>query len=124
MTHPSVDLAWILEVAREAGERDPAPEDYGLPVAAVARHAAVLAGREVYSGPFVRAAALCQTLGRISWLERSNMTVAVAVAHGYLTACGIDTKLGRAEITALVTELRKDTCTVPDIAAVLRTWTE
>ena len=37
-----VDLSWILEVAERAGHRDPAPDDLGVPIAAVARHRAEL----------------------------------------------------------------------------------
>ncbi|MFD7169864.1 fic family toxin-antitoxin system, toxin component [Streptomyces violascens] len=118
----SVDLAWILELARETGQDDPAVEDYGVALAAVERHRAVLMGQNVYHGTFARAAALTHTLGRMQWLERSNMNVAVAVAHGYLLASGVDVKLDGARVRALVTELMKDTCTAHSVAAVLKTW--
>jgi len=88
-----VDLSWILEVARRAGQEEPAPEDYGVPIGAVERHRAVLAGQDVYHGTYARAAALTHTLGRLQWLERSNLRVAIAVAHGYLVASGVEIKL-------------------------------
>lgn len=65
-----VDVPWILEVAELAGARDPAPEDYGVPVAAVACHRAELLEQPVYDGPFARAAALVHVLGRCRWLEQ------------------------------------------------------
>lgn len=120
--HLAVDLAWVLEVARTAGEADPAPEDFGVPVAAIARHKAALLDQDVYDGPYARAAALAHTLGRLRWLERSNMTVAVAAAVGYLQAAGRPVKPGRPELGALVQELRREECTVASVAAVLRAW--
>ncbi|MFF7251164.1 fic family toxin-antitoxin system, toxin component [Embleya sp. NPDC008237] len=118
----SVDLAWILEVARRAGHDDPAPDDYGVPVAAVERHRAVIAGQDVYRGPYAKAAALAHSLGRMRWLERSNLRVAVAVAHGYLSACGVSVKLTRAGVTALADELTRASSTAASVAAVLKTW--
>ena len=117
-----VDLSWILDLARLAGQDDPAPIDFGVPIAAVERHRAVLTGRDVYDGPYVRAAALAHTLGRLRWLERSNLQVAVAAAHGYLIASGVDAKLSPDRVTALATELQKPTSTAASVAAVLRTW--
>ena len=117
-----IDLSWILEVARRAGEDDPAPDDYGVAIAAVERHRAVLAGRDVYHGRYARAAALAHTLGRLRWLERSNLRVAVAVAHGYLTASGLETKLTQAGVSALAAELKKPESSAASVAEVLRGW--
>ncbi|MCP3822602.1 fic family toxin-antitoxin system, toxin component [Streptomyces sp. A3M-1-3] len=117
----SVDLAWILDIAREAGQDDPAV-DYGVAIAAVERHKAVLVGQSVYRGTYARAASLAHTLGRMRWLERSNMNVAVAAAHGYLLAAGVEVKVDRPRIAALVTELMKSDCTAHSVAAVLKTW--
>ncbi|MFD9127087.1 fic family toxin-antitoxin system, toxin component [Kitasatospora sp. NPDC059571] len=117
-----VDLAWILEVAERAGVGDPAPVDYGVAIAAVERHRAVVAGRDVYDGPYARAAALVHTLGRLPWLERSNLRVAVAVAHGYLLASGVPVKLDQERVTAVATELKRPDTTAADVAAALRTW--
>ncbi|GAA4978278.1 hypothetical protein GCM10023205_52800 [Yinghuangia aomiensis] len=118
----NVDLAWVLEVAERAGERDPAPDDYGVPVAAVERSRAVIAGQDVYQGEYAKAAALCHTLGRLRWLERSNLRVAVAVAHGYLAACGAPVKLTQVGVTALAEELTNPASTAASVAAVLKTW--
>jgi hypothetical protein len=118
----SVDLAWILEVARRAGHQDAAPDDFGVPLAACYRHQVALMDRDIYSGPVNRAAALAHTLGRLQWLERSNMTVAIAVTVAYLRASGRDVKPGKEEIGALVDELRRDECTAASTATVLRSW--
>ncbi|PBC70234.1 hypothetical protein BX265_7630 [Streptomyces sp. TLI_235] len=119
----NVDLAWILEVAERAGVGDPAPVDYGVAIAAVERHRAVVAGHDVYDGPFARAAALAHTLGRLPWLERSNLRVAVAVAHGYLLATGVAVKLDQDRVSAVAGELRRPDSTAADLATALRTWT-
>jgi prophage maintenance system killer protein len=117
-----VDLSWLLEIAERAGHRDPAPIDYGVAVAAIERHRAVVAGQDVYDGPLARAAALAHTLGRLPWLERSNLRVAVAVAHGYLEASGVPVKLDQDRVTALALALQQPTVTAAEVAAVLRTW--
>ncbi|OEJ21591.1 fic family toxin-antitoxin system, toxin component [Streptomyces agglomeratus] len=117
-----VDLSWILEVAERAGQRDPAPDDLGVPLAAVARHRAELLEQPVYGGPYARAAALVHTLGRCRWLEGSNLTVACAVAVMYLNASGIPTDPTRDQLTALAQELYDPRCTAARIAALLRTW--
>ncbi|MEU3333662.1 fic family toxin-antitoxin system, toxin component [Streptomyces sp. NPDC002144] len=119
----NVDLAWILEVAQRAGQEDPAIDDYGVPVAAVERHRAVLVGQEVYQGVHAKAAALVHSLGRMRWLERSNLRVAVAVAHAYLTAAGVPVKLDQQRVSALTRELKRQESTVRSVAAVLKEWT-
>ncbi|MFJ9906790.1 fic family toxin-antitoxin system, toxin component [Streptomyces sp. NPDC101152] len=118
-----VDLAWILEVAQRAGQEDPAIDDYGVPVAAVERHRAVLVGQEIYQGAFAKAAALAHSLGRMRWLERSNLRVAVAVAHAYLIAAGVPAKLDQQRVSALARELKRPESTVRSVAVVLKEWT-
>ncbi|MFD9220069.1 fic family toxin-antitoxin system, toxin component [Streptomyces sp. NPDC060064] len=117
-----VDLSWVLEVAERAGHRDPAPDDLGVPISAVARHRAELLEQPVYGGPFARAAALVHTLGRCRWLERSNLTVACAVAVMYLEASGIPVAPTREELTALARDLYDPRCTAGRVAEHLRTW--
>lgn len=117
-----IDVAWILQVAQIAGVRDPSPDDYGVPVAACARHQAELLDRPVYDGPYARAAALVHTLGRCRWLERSNLTVAAASGVMYLEACGVSVKPTRADATALRDLLLSPACTAPQIATLLRAW--
>jgi hypothetical protein len=117
-----VDLAWILDRVEHAGLGDPAPEDFGVPVAAVERHKARLFDRPVYDGPYVRAAALAHTLGRCPWLEHSNLAVAVDVAVQYLYACGIEVAPEKEDMGQLVTELRRTDAKAVDIARVIQAW--
>jgi hypothetical protein len=117
-----VDESWILEVAERAVRRDPAPDDYGVPIAAVARQRGKLLDTPVYNGPYTRAAALVHTLGRCRWLERSNLTVACAVAVMYLEASNIPVNPTREQLTALAHGLNNPRCTADRIASFLRTW--
>ncbi|MFD6878241.1 MULTISPECIES: fic family toxin-antitoxin system, toxin component [unclassified Streptomyces] len=120
--NPHIDVAWILQVAEAAGVGDPAPDDYGVPLAAVARHRAELFEQPLYDGPYAKAAALVHTLGRCRWLERSNMAVAAATGVMYLEAAGIHAKPTRDDAIALRDMLLDPTCTAPRIAALLRSW--
>ncbi|MFF5139269.1 fic family toxin-antitoxin system, toxin component [Streptomyces sp. NPDC013157] len=117
-----IDVPWILKVAEIAGAGDPAPDDYGVPVAAVAAHRAELLDQPVYDGPYARAAALVHILGRCRWLERSNMAVAAATGVMYLEASGISVKPAREDAVALRELLRDPACTTARIAAQLRGW--
>ncbi|MFE5827918.1 fic family toxin-antitoxin system, toxin component [Streptomyces erythrochromogenes] len=118
----NIDVPWILQVAEAAGADDPAPDDYGVPVAAVARHRAELFEQPVYDGPYARAAALVHTLGRCRWLERSNLAVAAATGVMYLEAAGTSVKPTREDAIALRDLLLDPTCTAGKIADLLRTW--
>ncbi|MER6408077.1 hypothetical protein [Streptomyces viridosporus] len=120
--HLHIDVPWILQVAEAAGANDPAPDDYGVPVSAVARHRAELFGQPVYDGPYAKAAALVHTLGRCRWLERSNLAVAAATGVLYLEAAGITVKPAREDAVALKDLLLDPACTAGKIAALLRTW--
>ncbi|MFJ6085225.1 fic family toxin-antitoxin system, toxin component [Streptomyces sp. NPDC092369] len=117
-----IDVPWILQVAEIAGAADPAPDDYGVPVAAVACHRADLLDTPVYDGPYARAAALVHILGRCRWLERSNMAVAAATGVMYLEASGIQVKPTREDAVALRDLLRDPACTAARITALLRAW--
>ncbi|MET8132461.1 fic family toxin-antitoxin system, toxin component [Streptomyces sp. NPDC005251] len=117
-----IDVPWILQVAEIAGAGDPAPEDYGVPVAAVACHKAQLLEQPAYEGAYARAAALVHVLGRCRWLERSNMAVAAATGVMYLEASGIPVKPTRDDAVALRDLLRDPACTAAKIAVLLRSW--
>lgn len=119
---PHIDVPWILQVAEVAGADDPAPDDYGVPVSAVARHRAELFEQPIYDGPYAKAAALVHTLGRCRWLERSNMAVAAASGVMYLEAAGITVKPDREDAVALKDLLLDPACTAGRIATLLRTW--
>ncbi|OIK08215.1 fic family toxin-antitoxin system, toxin component [Streptomyces monashensis] len=117
-----VDESRILEVAERAGHRGPAADDYGAPIAAVARHRGELLETPVYDGAYAHAAALVHTLGRCRWLERSNLTVAYAIAVMYLEASNTPVSPTREQLTALAHELKNPRCTAERIASFLRTW--
>ncbi|MFI9116968.1 fic family toxin-antitoxin system, toxin component [Streptomyces venezuelae] len=117
-----IDVPWILQLAELAGADDPAPEDYGVPVAAVACHRAELLDHPVYDGPYARAAALVHVLGRCRWLDRSNLAVAAATGVMYLEASGIRVKPTRDDAIALRDLLRDPMCSATAIAALLHTW--
>ncbi|MEU6423089.1 fic family toxin-antitoxin system, toxin component [Streptomyces spiralis] len=117
-----IDVAWILQVAEAAGANDPAPDDYGVPVSAVARHRAELFEQPIYDGPYAKAAALVHTLGRCRWLERSNLAVAAATGVMYLDAVGIAVKPAREDAIALKNLLLDPGCTAGKIATLLRSW--
>ena len=72
-----VDESWILEVAERVGHRDPAADDYGVPIAAAARHRGELLDTPVYDGAYARAAVLVHTLGRCRWLVPHQATFAL-----------------------------------------------
>ncbi|MER7111779.1 fic family toxin-antitoxin system, toxin component [Streptomyces sp. NPDC000229] len=112
----------MLTHAERAGHRDPAPDELGVPIAAVTRHRAELLEQPVYGGPYVRAAALVPTLGRCRWLERSHLTGACAVAVMYLNASGILADPSGDQLTALAQELYDPRCTATRIAELLPTW--
>lgn len=117
-----IDVPWILQVAEVAGANDPSPDDYGVPISAVARHRAELFEEPVYDGPYAKAAALVHTLGRCRWLERSNLAVAAATGVMYLVAAGIPVTPARQDAIALRDLLLDPACTAGRIAALLRTW--
>ncbi|MFD9004079.1 fic family toxin-antitoxin system, toxin component [Streptomyces sp. NPDC059582] len=117
-----IDVPWILQVAEIAGAGDPAPDDYGVPAAAVACHRAELLDQPVYHGIYARAAALVHILGRCRWLERSNMAVAAATGVMYLEASGVPVKPTREDAVALRDLLRDPACTAARIAVLLRAW--
>jgi hypothetical protein len=117
-----VDPSWVLQVAELAGVHDPAAEDYGVPIAACARHRGIALEQPVYDGPYARAAALVHTLGHCRWLERSNLAVAAATGVMYLEASGISVKPSREDATRLRDLLLDQQCTAADIAGLLRSW--
>jgi prophage maintenance system killer protein len=117
-----VDVPWILQVVEAARAGDPAPDDYGVPVAAIARHRAEVLEEPVYRGPYAKAAALVHTLGRCHWLEHSNLLVAAATGVMYLHAAGVDVKPSRDDVIALRNLLTDTQCTVAAIAGALKSW--
>ncbi|MER6619262.1 fic family toxin-antitoxin system, toxin component [Streptomyces sp. NPDC000931] len=118
--NPHIDVPWILQVAEAAGVNDPAPDDYGVPVSAVARHRAELFDQPVHDGPYAKAAALVHTLGRCRRLERSDLAVAAATGVMYLEAAGITVRPAREDALVLRDLLLGPACTAGKIAALPR----
>jgi hypothetical protein len=83
-----VDLAWILAVAQQI-PGDPQVVDYGVPIAAEARHRAEILEHEVYPEPHHKAAALLCQLARNPSLEVRNLLFAATVTAAYLAACSL-----------------------------------
>ncbi|MEV8098042.1 hypothetical protein [Kitasatospora sp. NPDC085879] len=117
-----VDLAWILALAQQI-PGDPQVVDYGVPIAAEARHRAEVLGREVYPEPHHKAAALLCELARNPSLEVRNLLYAAAVTAAYLAACNLPVKPGLDTVLPLAREAR-DGLPVREVAARLRGWTD
>ncbi|MFE2681004.1 hypothetical protein [Streptomyces mirabilis] len=49
-------------------------------------------------------------------------SVSASVAHAYLIAAGVPAKLDRKWATALVAELKEESCTAGSVAVVLKSW--
>jgi hypothetical protein len=116
-----VDLAWILAVAQHV-PGDPQVVDYGVPIAAEARHRAELLGQEVYPEPHHKAAALLCELARNPCLETRNLLFAAAVTAAYLAACNLPVAPGLDTVLPLARSAR-DGLPVREVAAQLKTWT-
>ncbi|GJF35204.1 hypothetical protein KNE206_79040 [Kitasatospora sp. NE20-6] len=116
-----IDLAWILAVAQQI-PGDPLVVDYGVPIAAEARHRAELLGEEVYPQPHHKAAALLCELARNPSLETRSLLFAATVTAAYLAACGLPVASGLGTVLPLAREAR-DGLPVREVANRLRTWT-
>ncbi|WP_329460738.1 hypothetical protein [Streptomyces sp. NBC_01497] len=116
-----IDLAWILAVAQQI-PGDPQVVDYGVPVAAEARHRAEILDHEVYPEPHHKAAALLCELARTPSLEMRNLLFAAAVTAAYLSACGMPVSPGLDSVLPLARAAR-DGLPVREVAAQIKTWT-
>ncbi|WP_030264493.1 hypothetical protein [Streptomyces sp. NRRL B-24484] len=116
-----VDLAWILALAQEI-PGDPQVVDYGVPIAAEARHRAEVLAHEVYPEPHHKAAALLCELARNPCLEVRNLLYAATVTAGYLAACNLPVRPGLDTVLPLARAAREG-LPVREVAARLRTWT-
>ncbi|MFI8343981.1 hypothetical protein ACIF8W_28470 [Streptomyces sp. NPDC085639] len=116
-----VDLAWILAVAQQI-PGDPQVVDYGVPVAAEARHGAEVLDQEIYLEPHHKAAALLCELARKPSLELRNLLFAAAVTAAYLSACGMPVAPGLDSVLPLAREAR-DGLPVREVAVRIKTWT-
>ncbi|MFI6645676.1 hypothetical protein [Streptomyces sp. NPDC050504] len=116
-----IDLAWILAVAQQI-PGDPQILDYGVPVAAEARHRAQILDHEVYPETHHKAAALLCELARNPSLEARNLLYAATVTAAYLSACGQPVGPGLDTVVPLARAAR-DGLSVREVAAQIRTWT-
>ncbi|MEU8892908.1 hypothetical protein [Streptomyces sp. NPDC048442] len=116
-----IDLAWILSVAQQI-PGDPQVVDYGVAVAAEARHRAEVLDHEVYPEPHHKAAALLCELARNPSLEARNLLFAATVTAAYLSACGSPVRPGLDTVLPLARAAR-DGLPVREVAAQIKTWT-
>ncbi|WP_329449148.1 hypothetical protein OG906_40790 (plasmid) [Streptomyces sp. NBC_01426] len=116
-----IDLAWILAVAQQI-PGDPLVVDYGVPVAAEARHRVEVLDQEVYPEPHHKAAALLCELARSPSLEVRNLLFAAAVTVAYLSACSLPVVPDLDTVLPLAREAR-DGLPVREVAARIKTWT-
>ncbi|MCW8100352.1 hypothetical protein OG288_42400 [Streptomyces tauricus] len=116
-----IGLAWILAAAQQIAG-DPQVVDYGVPVAAEARHRAEVLDREVYPEPHHKAAALLCWLARNPSLEVRNLLFAATVTAAYLSACGLPLS-PRLDTALPLAGAARDGLPVREVAAQIKTWT-
>ncbi|MER5890445.1 hypothetical protein ABT160_42015 [Streptomyces sp. NPDC001941] len=116
-----IDLAWILGVAQQI-PGDPQVIDYGVPVAAEARHRAEILDHEVYPEPHEKAAALLCELARNPSLAVRNLLFAATVTAAYLAACGLPVGPGVQSVVPLARAAREG-LPVQEVANQIKTWT-
>lgn len=115
-----LDLQFLLHAA-ELLDGDPQVDDYGPLYAAVARVNAHAMDRDIYGSPYLRAAALLQTLVKLPPLEHSNEAFAWHTCEAYLALNGHRLTYRPKDAVALVHDAA-GTLGVARIARQLRTW--
>ncbi|MEU3255110.1 fic family toxin-antitoxin system, toxin component [Streptomyces sp. NPDC006997] len=118
--HP-LDVTFLLHAA-ELLDGDPQVDDYGPLYAAVARVNARAMERDIYGSPYLRAAALLQTLVRLPCLEHSNEAFAWHAAEGYLVLDGHRLDYPPKAAVALVRDAASGALGVARVARQLRDW--
>lgn len=101
---------------------DPQFEDYGVAFAAEARHRATAFGRDIYEGPFLKAAALAHELVSVPALEHSNGRFALQAAAGYLELCGIRLAPKPDEAARLIQAVYAHEVGVRGISRAFKSW--
>ncbi|MFD9791397.1 fic family toxin-antitoxin system, toxin component [Streptomyces sp. NPDC059070] len=119
----TIDLAWLLEVARTM-LGDPDVTDWGALEAARARHCFRVMDEPVYHQAHHRAAALCHSLCRIPALEHSNALFGVTVAAGYMHASGCPARFSAKEAADLAEQVTAGAVDIRVLADTLKEWTE
>ncbi|MFJ9539258.1 fic family toxin-antitoxin system, toxin component [Streptomyces sp. NPDC101225] len=119
--HP-LDVTFLLHAA-ELLDGDPQVDDYGPLYAAVARVNAKAMERDIYGSPYLKAAALLQTLARLPSLEHANEAFAWHATEAYLILNGRPLDYPPKAAVALVHDAASQAVGVPRIARQLRDWT-
>ncbi|MFJ4691806.1 fic family toxin-antitoxin system, toxin component [Streptomyces sp. NPDC088766] len=119
--HP-LDVTFLLHAA-ELLEGDPQVDDLGPLYAAVARVNARAMERDVYGSPYLKAAALLQTLAKLPCLEHSNEAFAWHAAEAYLLLNERALDYPPKEAVVLVRDAATGALGVARIARQLRDWT-
>ncbi|MFB8773932.1 fic family toxin-antitoxin system, toxin component [Streptomyces broussonetiae] len=118
--HP-LDVSFLLHAA-ELLDGDPQVDDYGPLYAAVARVNARAMERDIYGSPYLRAAALLQTLVRLPCLEHSNEAFAWHATEACLALNGHGLDYPPKAAVALVRDAASGALGVARIARQLRDW--
>ncbi|MFB7175971.1 fic family toxin-antitoxin system, toxin component [Streptomyces sp. NPDC056254] len=119
--HP-LDVSFLLHAA-ELLPGDPPIDDLGPLYAAVARVQARAMERDIYGSPYLKAAALLQTLTRLPCLEHSNEAFAWHTTEAFLALNGHRLHYAPKAAVALVRDATTGALSVPRIARQLRNWT-
>lgn len=116
-----LDIEMLLALAEQV-PGDPQPDDYGILVAACARHQAVLLGRDVYGSATLQAAALIDTIVKLRPMPTRNATFAWYAAVGFLELNGVVLDASPAEVSELVRAVRSNEADLPAVSANLSSW--
>jgi death-on-curing protein len=119
--HP-LDITFLLHAAGLL-EGDPQVDDYGPLYAAVARANARAMERDIYGSPYLKAAALLQTLAELPPLEHSNEAFAWHATEAYLLLNERRLDYPPKAAVALVRDAVSGAVGVARIARQLRDWT-
>ncbi|MFK0255543.1 fic family toxin-antitoxin system, toxin component [Streptomyces sp. NPDC090445] len=125
MTQPepqhAIDVPFLLHAA-ELLPNDPQVDDLGPLYAAVARVNARAMEQDIYGSLYLKAAALLETLARMSCLEHSNDAFAWHSCEAYLALNGHALDYPPKHAVALVRDSASRQIGVFQIARQLRAW--
>jgi death-on-curing protein len=112
----------LLSIAEQL-PGDPLAEDYGVLVAAVARHQAVVFDTEVYGSLRLKAAALVESLARADAFESGNLRFAWDVAVAFLGINAVRVSAPVDDVLTLMDDVRNYRAGVKIISTRLTAWT-
>ncbi|QFQ95663.1 fic family toxin-antitoxin system, toxin component [Streptomyces phaeolivaceus] len=116
-----LDVTFLLHAA-ERLDGGPRIDDYGPFYAAVARVNAKALEHDMYGSPYLKAAALLQTLAKLPCLEHSNAAFAWHATEAYLILNTRALDYPPEAAVALVRDAASGTLGVARIARRLRDW--